>query len=73
MNITETRNPFAAVVRSLQEEIDRYKWIESEKAGRDIGWQRAAGEWWERHFPGWKRAHWDEAIRRADQAAHALN
>ena len=27
------------------EEIERYKWIESEKVGRDIGKERAAFEW----------------------------
>ncbi|MCK5580189.1 MAG: hypothetical protein KAJ18_02835 [Candidatus Omnitrophica bacterium] len=26
-------------------EIDRYKWIESEKAGCDIGFDRAVEEW----------------------------
>ncbi len=26
-------------------EINRYKWIESEKAGGDIGFERAAREW----------------------------
>ena len=26
-------------------EIERYKWIESEKVGRDIGRERAALEW----------------------------
>jgi len=73
MNLNRTTNPLAGVVRSLQEEIDRHKWIESEKAGRDIGWHRAAGEWWERHFPGWKRAHWEDAIHRAMRVPHQLN
>jgi hypothetical protein len=35
-------DPLADVFRSQQEEIKKYKWIESEKVGRDIGWERAA-------------------------------
>lgn len=29
----------------VAKEIERYKWIESEKVGRDIGKERAALEW----------------------------
>lgn len=31
--------------RDILNEINRYKWIESEKAGSDIGFERAAREW----------------------------
>lgn len=31
------------------EEINRHKWYESEKAGYDIGWERAATDWLVRH------------------------
>ena len=37
------------------EEIKRYKWIESEKAGYDIGINRAFSEWIERHYENWKK------------------
>ena len=43
------------LIRSQREEIEKYRWIESEKAGRDIGWKRASEEWKQRHFSGWKR------------------
>ncbi len=33
----------------VREEIDRHKWLESEKAGHDIGWDRAAVSWMVRH------------------------
>jgi len=46
----------AELIRSQREEIEKYRWIESEKAGRDIGWKRASEEWKQRHFSGWKRA-----------------
>jgi hypothetical protein len=31
--------------RDIINEINRHKWIESEKAGVDIGFERAAREW----------------------------
>jgi hypothetical protein len=43
------------LIRSQREEIEKYRWIESEKTGRDIGWKRASEEWKQRHFPAWKR------------------
>ena len=43
------------LIRSQREEIEKYRWIESEKAGRDIGWKRASEEWKRKHFTGWKR------------------
>ena len=30
-------------------DVERHKWYESEKAGRDIGWERAAVDWMIRH------------------------
>ncbi|MFH0982919.1 MAG: hypothetical protein V2A79_15465 [Planctomycetota bacterium] len=30
---------------TTRDEILKHKWIESEKAGRDIGWERAAVDW----------------------------
>lgn len=58
-------NPLTEIIRSQDEEIQKYKWIESEKAGRDIGWERAATEWLNNHFPDWKRSNWDRAVREA--------
>ena len=37
----------------LSHEILEYKWLESEKAGKDIGLQRAAFEWISRYYDGW--------------------
>jgi hypothetical protein len=31
--------------KDIVNEINRYKWLESEKAGTDIGFERAAREW----------------------------
>lgn len=30
---------------AMKQEILRHKWIESEKAGYDIGWERACVDW----------------------------
>ena len=35
--------------RQIKEEINRHKWYESERAGHDIGWDRAAVDWLVRH------------------------
>lgn len=31
--------------QSIKHEIELHKWYESEKAGHDIGWDRAAASW----------------------------
>ena len=38
-------------------EILRHKWIESEKAGRDIGFDVALIDWTVHHLPAWRRAY----------------
>ncbi|HUA67090.1 MAG TPA: DUF4032 domain-containing protein [Candidatus Saccharimonadales bacterium] len=39
-----------------REEILRHKWIESEKAGHDIGFERALTDWIIKHRANWRRA-----------------
>ena len=39
-----------------RDEILRHKWIESEKAGRDIGFDTALIDWLVHHRAGWHRA-----------------
>jgi len=38
-----------------REEILKHKWIESEKAGHDIGFERALTEWIIKHRPSWRK------------------
>jgi len=38
-----------------REEILRHKWIESEKAGRDIGFEQALTDWIVKHRANWRR------------------
>ena len=37
----------------VRKEIDRYKWIESEKAGYDIGFEKASRDWLNRYGETW--------------------
>lgn len=39
-----------------REEILRHKWIESEKAGRDIGFEQALTDWIIKHRASWRKA-----------------
>lgn len=39
-----------------REEILRHKWIESEKAGHDIGFERALTDWILKHRSKWRKA-----------------
>ncbi len=45
-----------------REEILKHKWIESEKAGHDIGFERALTDWIIKHRSKWRKGR---------QAAHA--
>ena len=45
--------------QEIKHEILLHKWYESEKAGHDIGWERAAASWQVRygHLPGGNSVH----------------
>src|SRR3954470_15633591 len=43
-------------------EAERYKWIESEKAGRDLG-EAAIRVWVKKHWWGYLRARWIEHLQ----------
>ena len=38
-----------------REEIMKHKWIESEKAGRDIGFEKALTDWIIKHRTKWRK------------------
>ena len=50
-----------------REEILKHKWIESEKAGKDIGFERALLDWIVKHRSNWRERRRKEA--RTKQAA----
>lgn len=49
-----------------REEILKYKWLESEKAGYDIGFERALLDWIRKHRDNW-RASRRAAAQKAEQ------
>ncbi|MDQ3621797.1 MAG: DUF4032 domain-containing protein [Verrucomicrobiota bacterium] len=44
-----------------REEILRHKWIESEKAGHDIGFEKALLDWIVKHRSSWRASRQKEA------------
>lgn len=44
------------------DEILKYKWIESQQAGFDIGMDRGIREWLHKHFTAWAAAHPQEDV-----------
>ena len=44
-----------------REEILKHKWIESEKAGKDIGFERALLDWIVKHRSNWREKRMKEA------------
>lgn len=51
------RSRFYQAFCAEKEEILRHKWIESEKAGRDIGFEAALIDWIVHHRAAWRRAY----------------
>ncbi|HEY8506648.1 MAG TPA: hypothetical protein VIL46_18845 [Gemmataceae bacterium] len=51
-----------SVYSHCKEEVSRYKWIESEKAGRDLG-EVAVRRWVKEHWWGYLRARWLEHLQ----------
>src|SRR5438876_7457834 len=53
--------PKSSVYVECEKEIQRYKWIESEKAGRDLG-EAAVRRWVKEHWWGYLRSRWVEHL-----------
>ncbi len=51
----------ASVYLDCEQEAQRFKWIESEKAGRDLG-EAAIRRWVQQHWWGYLRARWLEHL-----------
>src|SRR3954469_17382448 len=51
-----------SVYQDCEKEADRFKWIESEKAGRDLG-EAAIRRWVQCHWWGYLRARWLEHLQ----------
>lgn len=46
------------------EEINKHLWIESQKAGYSIGFERASDEWLRLHASEWMKYHDPEGYRK---------
>lgn len=55
--------------KSTLTEIEKHKWIESQKIGKDIGISRASIDWFDKYFDNWMKNEWDSAIKMADKPA----
>jgi hypothetical protein len=52
----------SSVYEECEHEIQRYKWIESERAGRDLG-EDAMRRWVKEHWWGYLRSRWLEHLQ----------
>jgi hypothetical protein len=53
-----------------REEILKHKWLESERLGYDIGFERALLDWIRKHREGWRNARRQQQQQQA-QTGHA--
>ena len=44
-------------VPEVMQEIERHKWFESQKAGRDVGFEWAQEDWLQKYSEQWKQGH----------------
>ncbi len=51
---TSTSDAFAEFQAELQQ-VMHFKWLESEKEGRDIGFEQALRKWSETRRPEWRK------------------
>jgi hypothetical protein len=53
-----------------REEILRHKWLESERLGYDIGFERALLDWIRKHREGWRAARRAQQQQQQQQTGH---
>ena len=53
--VFEERSSLYQEFLAEREEILRHKWIESEKKGKDIGFERALLDWIRKHRENWRK------------------
>lgn len=54
MNISYSSSSIYQFFLAMKTEIERHKWIESEKAGHDVGFEFAMIDWTLKYKSGWK-------------------
>ena len=56
----------------VRQEIERHKWFESEKAGRDIGFDKAAASWIKLYSKEWLKENAPVAAKKPARSAKRL-
>ena len=51
--------------KEVVEEINRHRWLESEKAGHDIGFEMAAEDWLNHFSSAWMKFHFPQKKQEA--------
>ena len=59
--------------KEVIDEINRHKWIESEKVGYDIGFNKAAEDWVLRYADQWERTDQNRGVTKVVKAKKAKN
>ena len=49
--------------QDVVDEINRHRWLESEKAGKDIGFEVASEDWLKRFSTAWMQYHMPEKLK----------
>ncbi|MBF0618971.1 MAG: hypothetical protein HQL19_02260 [Candidatus Omnitrophica bacterium] len=44
-------------IKEVVEEINRHKWLQSEMVGYDVGFDKAASDWFDKHATAWVGYH----------------
>lgn len=72
--VSNTSIEYSTLYQEFQAERDeilRHKWYESEKAGHDIGFDRALTDWILKHRAAWRRARQEMLARRGGECLAA--
>ncbi len=64
MSATNGDYRFLLENKEVVEEINRHLWLESEKAGHDIGFEKAAEDWLAKYAIDWIKQHMPEALKK---------
>ena len=62
LNRHASHDPLRDLIAEHHLEIERYRRQQSQRLGCDIGYEWAAEEWMQKHFPDWKRVQWDRLV-----------
>ena len=69
--MTKIKSSELLKIPEVIEEIKRHLWIESEKAGHDIGFERAATDWIKKYAQGWINYFRPDLAKKEEKPASA--